>query len=647
MAGVFLSYAHDDRARAERIATALEQAGHDVWWDRQIHAGRRFSQEIDEALNAAQWVVVLWSSHSVHSSWVQDEAAAGRDSGRLIPALLDDVVPPLGFRQYQSIKLGRVTARSGEAPIRPLVAALASSMPVAPAGVSASPGGLAPTQRPSSRLRPILLVVALAATVGGGLWWWWPGASSGDTVSVMAAAGADPALSTSLARQVVIDLGRFPGGQLSSLSFDTDTGAGPAAYRAVVAVQRDHDVAHVDLSLIVRHRPGIAWATTFDGRADRLSDLRQQAAAYFSAALTCATHYGAPAEQLSDEVFRSFLTGCVEVARSGGPLAAIATFRTITAKAPEFGAGWANLALLQVYNIADVADADRPAFIADMRSNLARAMQLAPDLEETLAADALVRRPDELNWSHSLPKLDQAIRRFPDSAILLILRATYLQGVGRMDEAVGSMRRALNAAPLTPDVRSKYILALGSSGQQPAAEAELAKAEAIWPESDNIRQMRYAFDLRYGDPRAALKMIETDQTGGSIAASQLKAWRNFIGARIAPSPATVDQALASFRERYRHDPTDIPGFAQALGTFGRNDEFFAVARNPVTLDSMQSSTEVLFRTHMKPILHDPRFIELANRLRLLSFWRSSGVWPDFCQDPDLPYECRAEASKYR
>ena len=62
---------------------------------------------------------------------------------------------------------------------------------------------------------------------------------------------------------------------------------------------------------------------------------------------------------------------------------------------------------------------------------------------------------------------------------------------------------------------------------------------------------------------------------------------------------------------------------------------------------MESSTEVLFRTHMKPILHDPRFIELANRLGLLSFWRSSGAWPDFCQDPDLPYECRAEASKYR
>ena len=644
MASVFLSYAHEDQPRALRVAQALEKAGHQVWWDRNIRAGRRFSVEIDEALTTAEWIVVLWSKASIMSPWVQDEAVVARDSGRFIPALLDAVVPPLGFRQYQAINLGISFRKNIDVAVRPLLAALTkpSDAPIAAVPTPA-------VRRRWPHLPPILAAILLAIILaGGGLWWWRSSATSGNTVSVTAAVGADPVLSPELARQVLIDLGRFPG-SLASLSFESETGgnAGPAAYLVRIAAQRDHEIAHVDISMMVHRRPGIAWATTIDGRADRLVDLRQQIAAYLSAALRCASQYGAPAERLSDEVYRTFLTGCVGLEHSDGPMANMTTFKNITAKAPEFGPGWANLAVLEVQNIQDVPDAERAAFIAEMRVHLAKAKQLAPDLEETLAADALVRRPEEAGWAHSLPMLEKAIQRIPDGALLLSLRANGLQSVGRMAEAVDSMRRALNSAPLTPDIRSRYVSSLAFSGQPKAAEAELSKAEAIWPESDDIRNMRYIFDLRYGDPRVALKMLETDQTGSTIAASQKKAWHTFLEARISPSPVNIEQALASFRERYRHDPADIPGYAQALGTFGRNDEFFAVARNPVTLDSMKFSTETLFRSHMKPILHDRRFIELANRLGLLPFWRTSRAWPDFCQDPDLPYDCRKEAAKYR
>ena len=105
MARIFLSYARVDADSAKRLADALTQAGHDVWWDREIHAGSRFTSEIDKALREAQAIVVLWTENSVESAWVQDEAAEGRDSGRLIPVSLDGVRPPLGFRQYQSIQL--------------------------------------------------------------------------------------------------------------------------------------------------------------------------------------------------------------------------------------------------------------------------------------------------------------------------------------------------------------------------------------------------------------------------------------------------------------------------------------------------------------------------------------------------------------
>ena len=107
MAGVFLSYDREDLPRARSLALALEKAGHSVWWDRHIKGGAQYSNEIEQALNRAEAVVVLWSRNSINSAWVRDEAAAARDAGRLVPARLDPSEPPLGFRQYHTIDLSR------------------------------------------------------------------------------------------------------------------------------------------------------------------------------------------------------------------------------------------------------------------------------------------------------------------------------------------------------------------------------------------------------------------------------------------------------------------------------------------------------------------------------------------------------------
>jgi hypothetical protein len=36
---------------------------------------------------------------------------------------------------------------------------------------------------------------------------------------------------------------------------------------------------------------------------------------------------------------------------------------------------------------------------------------------------------------------------------------------------------------------------------------------------------------------------------------------------------------------------------------------------------------------------------LMARLGLVDYWRASGHWPDFCSEPGLPYDCKAEATK--
>ena len=105
MADIFISYSREDRERAHDLANALERTGWSVWWDRIIPAGRTFDEVIEEAIDAAKCVVVVWSEISVKSRWVRTEAEEGAHRGILVPVLIDDVRIPLAFRRIQAADL--------------------------------------------------------------------------------------------------------------------------------------------------------------------------------------------------------------------------------------------------------------------------------------------------------------------------------------------------------------------------------------------------------------------------------------------------------------------------------------------------------------------------------------------------------------
>ncbi|MEM1397148.1 MAG: toll/interleukin-1 receptor domain-containing protein, partial [Pseudomonadota bacterium] len=105
MTDVFISYARADHEIAEKVFRILNAEGLSVWMDREIHGGAEYAKDIEASLSRAKAVVVIWSESSVESNWVKDEAASGRDAGKLIPVRIDDVTAPLGFRQFQTIDI--------------------------------------------------------------------------------------------------------------------------------------------------------------------------------------------------------------------------------------------------------------------------------------------------------------------------------------------------------------------------------------------------------------------------------------------------------------------------------------------------------------------------------------------------------------
>jgi hypothetical protein len=146
MSDIFISYNNQDRPRAQKFAEAFERCGWSVFWDRKIPVGQNWRDVIDKELGKAHCVIVLWSSASVSSPWVIEEAEDGEKRGILVSVRIDKVVPPRGFRYRQTADL--IDWTGAEPPLLPesLTSAIAARIkrPVdgslsAPLGQGVSP----------------------------------------------------------------------------------------------------------------------------------------------------------------------------------------------------------------------------------------------------------------------------------------------------------------------------------------------------------------------------------------------------------------------------------------------------------------------------------------------------------------------------
>jgi formylglycine-generating enzyme required for sulfatase activity len=102
---VFISYSHEDREVAERIAYELDRQGFTIWMDRSLQAGQEFDDVIAERLEQALVVIALWSPHSVQSRWVREEASVAAEADKLVPATIKACKPPFGFRRWHAADL--------------------------------------------------------------------------------------------------------------------------------------------------------------------------------------------------------------------------------------------------------------------------------------------------------------------------------------------------------------------------------------------------------------------------------------------------------------------------------------------------------------------------------------------------------------
>ena len=645
MAKLFLSYAREDTAVAERLGRAMERAGHDVWWDRDLAGGASFGSEIEQQLKDCDVVIVIWSPAGVQSPWVRDEAAIGRDSVKLVPVSIGAVEPPIGFRQFHTLDIG-TAGRARPATMDKLEQSIARVT-----GASAKPDQ-APIRKRSTAtlLRPTALIAAavllLVIAAASGLYLWRSKASDKITVAITPAAAGQSANAADFANAIATDMAAFLSGHGNSASVldPGDPGVRNATYRFSVGYSGQGTKAETSLSMAAKGQDGIVWSQSWSVPDISSVDLKKQMSFAASRAFLCALEARKGSRPLNESLLKLYIVACSGL--HGGDVSidqVLANFSRIVEQQPRFAPAWENLAVARAFVVGEdertAGDASRTSEQL-LREAVSTARRLAPNSGKVLLAEAGLTD----DWRKRLELLDRAVEREPYEAILYGYRSLNLQDVGRMTDAVADATKAVELDPLSSATAAARVWALIYAGRASTAKDEIDNAYRLWPNNPDIIAVDFAYSLRYGDPRHAEQLISKGVMDVSDKATLPT--RKLLMARENPSPANIEGALAAWRAELGSRPTKarVSRYLLALGTFGKMGDAFQLVSDPRYQPFVDP--QVMFRPEFEGLRHDPRFMGVAARFGLVTYWRSTGRWPDFCGDSNLPYDCKAGAAKY-
>lgn len=491
MATIFLSYSREDSGRVRPLAAALKKQGHTVWWDEQVGGGDQFTQAIQDALDKADVVVVAWSSASVQSAWVRDEAAHGRDSGKLVPVSIDGSPPPLGFREYQAIDLSSWGGR-GSKPIEPVMKAIDSR-----AGRKSrkrSPGRTRiETRRGLSKRSWIAAALAAAALTAAGL------VASGvvetpltafkqetPSIAVLPFADLSPAgdkayfaegvaeeiLSTLAAERGIRVLGRSSARQIGRAGDPGELRKRLGLTHLLEGSARSAgDQLRVNVRLIDTADGSQLWEEEYQGRPADVFAVQDEVARAVVQRLrgTLSEAKVRAAKTTTIEAYQDYLSARALMRSRSLPSLqeAFGLARKVVQADPNYAPGRALLAELY-YLLSDEGAAYGTLPVEQARKlgipHARAAIRLNPEAADGYTALGLL-----LPAGEALEPMRRALRLEPSRSDVRSWYATTLHELGRHDEALNHTRAAVVIDPLAFAPVSRLVMSLASAGRQQEA----------------------------------------------------------------------------------------------------------------------------------------------------------------------------------
>ncbi|NUT00186.1 MAG: TIR domain-containing protein [Sphingomonas sp.] len=623
---IFLSYAHSDKARAQRLAAALEQSGYTVWWDALIEGGSRFARSIDEALERADAVIVLWSKNSIESDWVRDEASHARERHRLVPVSLDGSAPPLGFRQYQMIDLSKWRGKPDSPQMEAIRRAIAAAV-----GQQLEPAHISKAR--VDRRKAMLIGGSAAATAAAaGAVGWQVGLFGGGSAEARSIAivpfknlsgdSSQAFLSDGLTEEVRAALARNPGllvmaGTSSDTARDEQDGAKAIARKLGVAyildgsVQRAGDRVRVATNLTNGKTGFSEWSQRLERKLDDIFAFQSEIAQSVSNALSVRMATDAPAlgGTRNAAAYEAYLRGksLYNLAKDAETdRQARANFEVAVAADPNFALAHAALSRVLSSTASSHAAASdlKPLYSAAVQQ-AQLAIDLAPKLAEGNLALGYAKFAGFLDVRGAKPSYDKAYEYGRGDADVVLLYALYAVRARRFAEARSAIDRALALDPLNPRTHRAAGLIAYSSRRYGDAVAAYRDALRLNPEISNANAfLGNALLLmnRPADARTAIAAEKSDM----FRLTSLAILEHREGNQAAAKRA-FDMLVANVGDAALYQQAEV--MAQA----GQGGEAVVLLRRARAVGDA-GLTAIASDPMLDPISRDPNFVQLVREL---------------------------------
>ncbi len=620
---IFLSYAHGDQAQAQRLAAALEKGGFTVWWDALIEGGTRYAKSIDDALAAADAVVVLWSKQSIDSDWVKDEAAQGRERHRLVPLSLDGTPPPLGFRQLQVIDLsgwrGRADGPQMSA-IRRAVAAAAGQDAIEPRRIA---------QPRVSRRQAIGGVAAVSMLGGGALVAWQQGVFdaggggarsiavlpfknlSGNANQAFLSDGLTDEVRSALTRNAALSvLAATSSNSIGEMTGDAVAIAGKlgVAYLLEGSVQRAGDMVRVAIDLTDGNTGFSTWSRRVASKLTDIFAFQTEIAGLVSSALSVrmATDDPAPGGTRNVGAYEAFLRGRALYNLSKDEASdreAMALFENAISADPKFALAHAarSRVLSSIASVYAPAAEIKPTFAAAIEEGR-RAVELAPRLAEGHLALGYAMFAGQFDIKGARRSYDLAYRYGRGNADNLVLYAYYAVRARRSKEARAAIAQAVALDPLNPRTHRAAGTIAFATRDYDAAIVHYRRALELNPAMANV----------HGFLGNCLTQLGKLDEARAALAKEPSAMFRLTGQAILERRAGKAAAAAQAFEALVAEVGDAALYqqAQVMAQWRRPDQAIALlARARAVGDS--GMTSVASDPFLDPIARDPRYRALV------------------------------------
>jgi TolB-like protein len=676
MAGeIFISYRRADQKWARLLHAQLRAEGVEAWFDAQVGAGQDWRIATAKALQASQIFVLLFSSNAAQSSDIAKElAAAVFEKKLIIPVRLEDIAPDGAFL-YELASRNWVNAfENTEAKLAELAKGLAHLVKTGARDESVLPFDRSDERRTpprQARLRKPVLIAAATIVMAAGtaaLFWLYPKPASAPVQPAAARVAVLPFdtlsdgpqarhFADSLTDEIVT---RLNSNRIQVVSReDAGTLRGPDRDRKVAelgvallfdgTVEDDDKTVKVSVHLDDPVRHVTLWSGSNEGVADRSDQLQASIASTIVAVLGCSDRALESAHGLTDpDLLSRYLHACdifVNGLNSSQEIYdLLASLREVAAKAPNFTPAHSDFAKFALYFSA-ILPAEQAAPLRQEGAEEAhKALDLDPKSPDAyLALSWLLPVTD---WPGREKLLRQGVAADPSWPHTNGFLGMTLAETGRLRDAAGPMQKAA-AADLQIDWGpTNAWLQCGSSQFEPATSYVLGnlKIKPGNPYDWSAERNCLKFARRWSDLRALTADVSLRPTSFSAEAVALS--DTYLAAEESGKRADIARARSLAIAAPGGANTATIDAIQVLSVLGLVDDAFTVANRYIPGAPLTGANSAfLFFPLTEPLRRDPRFMQLAVRIRLVDYWRTSRKWPDFCADPTLPYNCQAEANR--